>query len=318
MFRRREGRLLALAIFAVAAPAAAAPPIHLHLAEDSTCEGTRGLPSRLARRGIVLAETSAEGAVDVDLRAMSTSSGADAELVIRRGTRTATRSLSAPTCDEVLDALVFALGLALEQPIEPERPPDPPPVETPPGPPPLPPRLPPPARAMAWGGGAGVGVFVGASPAAALAVAVHADVESRARQLFAPSARLGGVFALPSSTTSSGREVGFALQTGTLDGCPLRFGGDRFTIRPCGELQVGRLQSRSSGFAGNRREATPWVALAVALRGRAKIVSGISFELDIAAGSPLFQDVFSVGDQRVFGVGPVLISATAGVGVHFP
>ena len=117
--------------------------------------------------------------------------------------------------------------------------------------------------------------------------------------------------------TVAGREVAFALQAGTLDGCPLRVGG-RVAVRPCVELQAGRLQSRSAGFVGSRLEATPWVALALALRGRAEITTGVAIELDLAAGSPLIQDVFSVGDQRVFGVGPVVVSATTGVGVHFP
>src|SRR4051812_17342098 len=116
MRRRRSSgvaRLLALAIVALTARAQAAPPVRLHLAEDSTCEGSRGLATRLAHRGIPVSD-SAEG-VDVDVRAMATPGGADAQLVIRRGDRTATRSLTAPTCDEVLDALVFALSLALEQ-----------------------------------------------------------------------------------------------------------------------------------------------------------------------------------------------------------
>jgi hypothetical protein len=161
-------------------------------------------------------------------------------------------------------------------------------------------------------------VFAGASPSAAAALVVHADLESRAPGLVAPSAILGATFVLPSSTTASGSDVAFALQMGSLDGCPVRFGGGWLALRPCAELQIGRLQSRSAGFAGARLESSPWVALALALRGRAEITAGISFELDVAAGSPLIQDVFSVGDQRVFGVGPVLISAIAGVGVHFP
>jgi hypothetical protein len=339
MLRRRSGcvaRFLALATFALSATAEAAPPVRLHLAEDSTCEGTRALATRLAGKGIVVSPPEANGgAVDVDVRAMSTPSGADAELVIRAGTRTATRSLNAPTCDEVLDALVFALGLALEQPIEDERAPEKPPapapaVEAPPSSAPVPsppvpsppvpsPPVPSPlVPALAWGGGAAAGVFIGASPSAAVAVVVHADVESRAVRLVSPSAILGGVFVLPSSTASSGTDVTFALQMGTLDGCPLRIGGSRAAIRPCLEVQVGRLQSRSSGFVGARLESSPWVALALALRGRAEIAAGVYFEVDLAGGSPLIQEVFSVGDQRVFGVGPVLLSATAGVGVHFP
>lgn len=325
MRRRRSGyvaRFLALAVFALSARAVAAPPVRLHLAEDSTCEGTGALATRLAQKGIVVSESEA-GGVDVDVRAMSSPGRAEAELVIRHGTVTATRSITAPTCDEVLDALVFTLGLALEQPTPPPPPAEPPPIVDVPSPPPALPPPPAPAtgpveHGLGWGGGAGAGVFAGASPSAAAAIVVHAELESRAPGLFAPSAILGATFVLPSSTISGGSDVAFALQMGTLDGCPFRLGGASLALRPCLDLQVGRLQSRSAGFAGARLEGSPWVALALALRGRAEVAAGISFQLDLVAGSPLTQDVFSVGDQRVFGVGPVLVSAIAGVGVHFP
>lgn len=301
--------LLVLAAVVRSARADASPAVRLHLAEDSTCEGTRGLATRLAGKGVAVSE--ADG-VDVDVRAMATPGGADAELVIRRGANSATRRLTAPTCDEVLDALVFTLGLALEQPIDSPRPP-------PPAAPPPPPAPPPAARpGLGWGGGAGAGVFGGASPSPAAAVAVHAEVESRAAGALAPSAILGATFVLPSSTRSFGGDVAFALQMGTLDGCPVRLGAGRLIVRPCLELQVGRLQSRSAGFVSARLDSSPWVALALALRGRAEIAAGISLELDVAAGSPLIQDAFSLANQTVFEVGPVLVSGIAGVGVHFP
>ena len=322
-----------LAVLGWSTPAAAAPPVRLHIAEESTCEGTQGLATRLAGKGIVVASGDTSGAaVEVDVRATTTSSGAQVELILRAAGRTATRSLSAPTCDEVLDALVFTLGLALEQPIEDDVPapkplplpieppaPTPPVVEPPPPPPPTPAETPDPP--LAWGGGASAGIFVGASSAAAAAVVVHLDVESRAPRLFAPSLILGGAFVLPSSTSAAGADVAFALQTGLLDACPVRIGGERLAIRPCLELQAGRLQARSAGFTSARLESSPWLALALSLRGRAElaeIVRGLYLEVDFAAGSPLIQEVFSVGDQRVLAIGPVLISATAGLGVHFP
>ena len=313
----RQVAALVVACVAVATRAAAAPPVHLHVAEDSTCEGSRGLGSRLARRGIVLAQAGTAG-VDVDVRARPTASGAEAELVLRSSAGTASRSLSAPTCDEVLDALVFTLGLALEQPLEEPLPP-PPPAPSAPAPAPLPPApASAPSRGIAWGGGAGAGIFAGASPSAAAAIVVHADVESRAERIFAPSAVLGATFVLPSSTVAAGADVASALQMGTADGCPVRFGVSRLALRPCVEVQVGRLEARSAGFAGARLDSAVWVAVAATLRGRAELGAGIGLELAIAAGSPLIQDAYSVGDRRVLTVGPLLFSAIAGVGVHFP
>ena len=309
----RQVAALVVAFVAVATRAAAAPPVHLHVAEDSTCEGSRGLGSRLARRGIVLAQAGTAG-VDVDVRARPTASGAEAELVLRSSAGTASRSLSAPTCDEVLAALVFTLGLALEQPLEE---PPPPPSPAPSTPAPLPPASAP-SRGIAWGGGAGAGIFAGASPSAAAAIVVHADVESRAERIFAPSAVLGATFVLPSSTVAAGVDVASALQMGTADGCPVRFGGSRLALRPCVEVQVGRLEARSAGFAGARLDSAVWVAVAATLRGRVELGAGIGLELAIAAGSPLIQDAYSVGDRRVLTVGPLLFSTIAGVGVHFP
>ncbi|HSO40917.1 MAG TPA: hypothetical protein VLT33_50670, partial [Labilithrix sp.] len=175
-----------------------------------------------------------------------------------------------------------------------------------------------PDAGLAWGGGAGAGVFAGASRSAAAAIVVHADLESRAPGLLAPSGILGATFVLPSSATAAGAEIASALQAGTLDGCPVRFGGRRLALRPCVELQVGRLEARSAGFAGARLSSSPWVALAAALRGRAELGAGIALEIAVAGGSPLIQDAFTVGDQRVLEIGPLVFSAIGGLGVHFP
>jgi len=147
---------------------------------------------------------------------------------------------------------------------------------------------------------------------------VHADVESRAEGVFAPSAVLGATFVLPSSTNAAGADVASALQMGTADGCPARFGSARLALRPCVQLQVGRLEARSAGFAGARLDSSAWVAVAAILRGRAELGAGLGLELAVAGGSPLIQAAYSVGDRRVLTVGPILFSAIAGVGVHFP
>ncbi len=228
--RRRRSASAGLAIFALSLRAWGAPPVRLHVAEESTCEGILELGTRLAARDIVVSESAADG-INVDVRAMSTPAGASAELVVRRGDGIATRSLRAPTCDEVLDALVFTLGLALEQPLEPtppaksaaatsSKPDDTPPIAS------VRPRF-------GWGAGVGAGVFAGASPSAAAALKAYAGLESRAPRFVAPSVILGATFVLPSTTKSLDTDVSFALQMGTVDGCPVRLGGRRITFRPC-------------------------------------------------------------------------------------
>lgn len=306
---------LALTFVLLAARANVTPVVRLHVAQDSTCDAMDSLATRLVARGIVVSETDASG-VDVDVRAMALSERAEAEIVIHEGSDASSRLLRASTCAEVLDALAFTLGLALERSVESEPPPE---------------VVPPPTReaeraavpvaeaGLRWGVGGEAGVFAGAAPVASPAIGAHVGVESTARGLFAPSASLGAMFVLPSTTESASRaDVTFTLLTSTLDGCPLRVGGGRLGLRPCLELELGRLQGRSSGFVGARLDSSPWVALAVAARGQAELGAGIALDLALSAGSPLVQNTFFIGSERVFGVGSFLFSSTAGLTVHFP
>ena len=292
--------------------ALAAPSVELSVDPASTCGQTSAMATMLAARGIT---TTGAADAKVRVRAITTADGAEASFVIESGGRTATRTLTAPTCEEVLEAASYALSLALELPEPGPTPPAPVPTAAPAPTATQTPTTPrPPLR---WGGEAAFGIFAGATPDVAPVLAARADLESTSEGVLAPSASVGAAFVFPSSTTSAGADVSFALQTGLVDGCPVRL-GRRFSLRPCVELQVGRLQSRGAGVPGARLESSAWAALGLTLRGRAEIGAGISAELALTGGSPLIQDAFAIGNSGVFDTGPLLFSATFGVGVHFP
>ncbi len=153
-----------LRFFALTRHASAQKALCLHMTEDSTCPETRALGPHLAARGFHLGDADC---MDVDVRATTSPTGADAELVVRQGSSTATRSFTASTCADVLAAVEFTLTLALEsasdgdsQPETPARPEG----TTRAGGSLAPPRTPQP---LAWAVGAGAGFLYGASTKAA-------------------------------------------------------------------------------------------------------------------------------------------------------
>jgi hypothetical protein len=271
----------------------------------------------------------------VDVTIGATDAGVNARFLVRRGGREATRDLVAPSCDDAVDALSFAIALALEDPTLPAASPEPAPAPSPtpePAPTPASPPAPEPApapppaprtavpsadAAIAVSFGATIGASIGNTPDPTGHLAVHADIASTRTNGFSPSASLGATFVLPDASSTQGSAVDFASQHGALDLCPVRFGSEVLGLRPCAKLEVGRLQARSSGFAGARLDDSVWAAVGAGVRTRLLLTHRIFLQADLDVVLPLARNTFFVNGFEAFTVPVAAGRMGIGAGLDF-
>jgi hypothetical protein len=286
------------------------------LGEGSTCGDTGALETRLAKRGIAPAPAEDPAALTVaEITARTTDGGAEGTFVLAGPSGISRRSLTAPSCEDLLDALAFAMALALESPDEP-TPPPPRALATPPER--DAPRSSDARPPLRWGGAASMGIGIGTSPAAALVVSATARVESGVVSGLSPAGRIGIAFTLPSEAAGQGAELAFAAQAGLLDLCPLRLGSRALGFRPCARVQVGRLQARSQGLSGARLENRVWGSAGLVLEASLELGLGTYVALEASAAAPLRRDEFFIGATSFFTVPVIVASGSLGFGVHFP
>jgi hypothetical protein len=205
-----------------------------------------------------------------------------------------TRSVSAPSCDEVVDALALIAVLALD-PTD-ERKPDPPP------PPPLlleereaPVSSPPPPSRWRWSGavGAQTELVGGVAPGPLLGFPIYIELRAVREQLLAPSVRLAFV---PTRTSTAVRAEGsahFRWTLGRLEACPVEI-VPRTTIhlRPCARVDAGVVYA-TGDLRGNPRDARRgWVSVAALARAQWVIAQPLAVELGAGGVVPLTADTF--------------------------
>jgi hypothetical protein len=248
--------------------------------------------------------------------------GIEARFRFSNGDGVASRALFAPTCEDALEALAFALPFALE------------------GVAPASLLLPQPSVRIAtgsvkpvtpaWPLEAGIlgGVLAGPLPAPVPVFRAHVEFESALPGVVSPSLGLSGAFVVPSTTQPRGvasPELAYALQTGAISACPLRIDAlpsrgraPLVSLRPCVELQLGRLQARSAGVAGATLQSELWAAVGLSLQGRVSLGRRLSLEIAALGGMPLQRYVFRYDNTAVFAQSGALFSLTIGPAVHFP
>jgi len=267
---------------------------------------------------------------DAEIRArvtvQETASGIEGALVLERGGVTTTRSVAAATCDDVLEALTFTLLMALEEAPESPPAPAPPPPKEPPPPPAASPDAPPDrdraasAPPSAPGGiavelGVAAGITTLSAPTVAPGGEAWVGVASRARGVLAPSAALGLSLALPVQGGALGAEASF--QGAVLDGCPLRFGDDGASFRPCLRAWAGRSQARSEGFAGARLEERAQGAAGASGRFEMRVAGPLRVHALLAAGVPFERTTYRIGQDAAFATPPLVFFAALGLGASF-
>jgi hypothetical protein len=307
---------------------ALAAPLRVRFATDSACADDAALTTQMHARGLVRAETAEVAAHEVEIDVRATEAGFEARMAVHApGEPTASRLVTAATCDDVLRAFAFALAIALEQlpepppPRESPAPPPPPaPLSPPPpsAPPPAPPPAPSPSTTVRVGLGASLGLATGMALTPALTVGGFAELEAaRKDRLFSPLIRVGGFVMSPSTFVTSGIPLRFGNQSARVDGCPVRF-FSAIAVRPCVRFELGRTQTKSFGVPDARLESALWATAELMLSVRWAPTGPFFAEINVTSGPALSRPAYLFRGTQLFTVPPLVGEGAILAGLHFP
>jgi hypothetical protein len=331
-----------------ATPGPSAVVLALDYVAPGNCPSAKDFQARVgARTGHArfADEPAATVAVHVKVRATGSTYAGHLFMVGHLGTMS-TRDVEDVLCTDVVDALALVTALAVDSsaalppppvaaaptPASPE-PPDAPPPPTPSAPPPpapvvaspppspAPPVDPRPAIRRVWHLDLGLdGKLLGAiAPDTMPGGGLYGELDSTGRRWLDPSVRLS-LFSAANRVFES-PQARFTLLAARSDGCPVRVGSERLSVRPCAAVDVGDLLAKGLGAGVSKTSANPWVTVGPLVRGRWSPGGGRFFiDVDAAALFPVTRPnfVFAQPTTQFYRVPVVLPTASLGAGVRFP
>ncbi|MCE9575259.1 MAG: hypothetical protein K8W52_19065 [Deltaproteobacteria bacterium] len=294
--------VVGVASVAIAAPAAADPPVHLSYAAPEACPDTAAFTAAVRLRAPRATLTDDATAPDVrafDVRITAGDGGFVGTLAT--GDADATRALSASRCDDLLAALALITALAIDPTTAVVDPIEPPPI--------APPRAPSPWHLAGLLGG---GLEAGVMPEAA--IAGHAAV--RLARAGLGHVDLGALAARQTATTAHGN-ARFTLATARAAACWTAREG-RVALDACGHAELGLLQARGLEVVRAQTVTRTWLAVGAHGAARWQIAAPVFLELALGATLPLVRDRFTFApNQLIHQANAVVPWVVLGVGVRF-
>jgi hypothetical protein len=154
-------------------------------------------------------------------------------------------------------------------------------------------------------------------PEAAWGGALFVDVASTSHSWFAPLARASFSHAERRGISLGDSKSNFALTLGTLSACPVRIGGSVFTARPCVFGSFGALRAWGTETDTPRVITRPYGAWGGSLLLFLKLSQVVDLVADVAAGTSLIRDRFSLGSALLSKPSGLYLSNDVGLRVVF-
>jgi hypothetical protein len=240
--------------------------------------------------------------------------------------RRSTRTLRASNCAEALDgaALVAAVSLdpAASTATVVEAPAPPPPAPPPPPACPVcaPPAPPPPAETphLAWTALVAFDAISGPAPAIMPGFGLTAMLAHERKGVLSPAVRLSFSHFARGDFAAEGGRADFALDTGSLELCPLRAAAGPLRLYPCVlRVTAGALQASGSSTIEPASRRRPWWELGSSLVALLRPSRSLELTLSCAAGWPLVRDHFQFEPLEFHRVSGLALTLGAGAGVTF-
>ena len=174
-----------------------------------------------------------------------------------------------------------------------------------------------------FGSAVGGAVETAVAPSVATGIALGADVLADTGDIWSPSFRLSGIYVQSTAEAMPAVSVSFQLLTARFALCPLRLSLPSLTLRPCGELDYGRLRTRAGSDPDDawveRDTAIVWLGAGIAQH--AEVALGRYVALDAGVGLRWMATnarFVILGDHTVHDVPQWSFGATLGILVRAP
>jgi len=133
---------------------------------------------------------------------------------------------------------------------------------------------------------------------------------------WAPALFVGATHVGRADLSESGGIASFALDAASFDACPLRLRWSRLTARPCASALVGRLSSKGSDTDQPASATRTFGAAGAAMT--ASFGSTVELSARLGVGLTLIRDSYEFANAVFHQSGLVTISASLGIGAHWP
>jgi hypothetical protein len=114
-----------------------------------------------------------------------------------------------------------------------------------------------------------------------------------------------------------GGVANFALDSGTVLGCPVWLQEHRVSGQFCATVEAGRLLVRGTQTVKGTTKARPYVAIGASAAFEIDLGRGIAFTGFVNGAAPLVRDSFQFSPAVFYVVPKVVLTAGAGVAVRF-
>ena len=162
---------------------------------------------------------------------------------------------------------------------------------------------------------AGQTIF-GPAPAVMPGIAIYVMAALDRDGAWAPALFVGATHVGRAGLSESGGTASFALDAATLDACPLRLRWSRLTARPCASALVGRLSSKGSDTDQQASATRPFGVAGAAMT--ASFGSTVELSARLGVGLTVLRDSYEFGNAVFHQSSLFTISASVGIGVHWP
>jgi hypothetical protein len=329
------------------APEAGPTKVRLELRAPRDCTSRDDLAARIATRSgriEVVDEAAISAHVDVT---MSRPGSVVADLVLSSsGSEQASRRVVARSCAEVADGVALIIAVTLDPnlraapgaPPAPEAPgtvgervapvnrtaaPAPARAETRPPAPAAEVKTEAPAARADEGGrrrelaaSVAAQTIFGPAPSVMPGIALYFLVGLDRDGLWAPALVVGATHVWRSDLAEAGGAASFTLDAASLDACPLRLRWSRLTARPCASALFGRLATEGSNTPQAANAARPFGVVGAAIS--ADFGGPIELTARLGIGVTLLRDSYEFATNVFYRAEAITISASVGVGVHWP
>jgi hypothetical protein len=156
----------------------------------------------------------------------------------------------------------------------------------------------------------------GPAPAVMPGIALYVMAALERDGLWSPALFVGVTHSWRSDLSEPGGKASFALDAASVDACPLRLRWSGVTARPCASALVGRLSSSGSDTQQGTSSTRPFGTAGAAMTG--SFGSTVELSARLGVGVTLLRDSYEFGAAVFHQSSVVTISASVGIGVHWP
>jgi hypothetical protein len=168
-----------------------------------------------------------------------------------------------------------------------------------------------------WHAGAEVVAALGPAPSLMPGFSLELQASWERPSLWSPALRLSAAHHWLSGVSESSGTADFQLDSGSLDLCPLRFGGQGIGLRACANAQGGRLFARGSRTLSARSRSRPFAVLGGSALLTISLPARLEANAGLSLGRALIQDEFAFTPEVFYRVPALSLGLGLGLSLRF-